>query len=82
MSENGKKIAVYGKGGIGKSTVSANISYALSGIGYRVLQMGCDPKHDSTKLLLGNSSQTTVLDYIKDKPPAERKIGDVLLSGS
>lgn len=45
------RIAVYGKGGIGKSTISANISYGLSERGFRVLHVGCDPKHDSTRLL-------------------------------
>ena len=41
-------IAVYGKGGIGKSTTSSNLSAAFSKLGKRVLQIGCDPKHDST----------------------------------
>lgn len=45
------RLAVYGKGGIGKSTISANISYLLSCNGNRVLHVGCDPKHDSTRLL-------------------------------
>ena len=43
-----KVFAVYGKGGIGKSTTSSNLSVAFSKIGKRVLQIGCDPKHDST----------------------------------
>jgi nitrogenase iron protein NifH len=43
-----KKIAIYGKGGIGKSTVTSSLSAALSHLGYRVMQIGCDPKADST----------------------------------
>ena len=43
-----KVFAIYGKGGIGKSTTSSNLSVAFSKIGKRVLQIGCDPKHDST----------------------------------
>ncbi|MEM8726509.1 MAG: AAA family ATPase, partial [Pseudomonadota bacterium] len=43
-----KVFAVYGKGGIGKSTTSSNLSAAFSKLGHRVLQIGCDPKHDST----------------------------------
>lgn len=43
-----KKIAIYGKGGIGKSTISSNLSAALANKGYRVMQIGCDLKHDST----------------------------------
>lgn len=47
------KLAIYGKGGIGKSTTSCNISVALAKRGKRVLQIGCDPKHDSTFTLTG-----------------------------
>jgi light-independent protochlorophyllide reductase subunit L len=47
------KLAVYGKGGIGKSTASCNISIALARRGKKVLQIGCDPKHDSTFTLTG-----------------------------
>ena len=47
------KLAVYGKGGIGKSTTSCNISVALAKRGKKVLQIGCDPKHDSTFTLTG-----------------------------
>ena len=60
-----KEIAIYGKGGIGKSTLSSNISAALSMAGKKVLQIGCDPKHDSTRLLMGGKRITAVLDYIK-----------------
>lgn len=48
-----KQVAIYGKGGIGKSTISSNLSAALSKKNKKVLQIGCDPKHDSTRLLLG-----------------------------
>ena len=47
-----KKIAIYGKGGIGKSTVTGNLAVAFAQTGYRVLQIGCDPKADSTKNLM------------------------------
>lgn len=75
------QIAVYGKGGIGKSTVSANLSYALARSGKKVLQIGCDPKHDSTRLLLKGKAQTTVLSYIREVPPSERRLDDVLKEG-
>ena len=56
------KIAIYGKGGIGKSTISCNVSAALAAKGLRVMQIGCDPKADSTALLHGGSRIPTVLD--------------------
>ncbi|MCT4566448.1 MAG: nitrogenase iron protein NifH [Maledivibacter sp.] len=62
-----KKIAIYGKGGIGKSTTVSNLSAALSLNGYKVMQIGCDPKADSTENLLGGKSISTVLDVIKEK---------------
>lgn len=72
------KIAVYGKGGIGKSTISANLSVAMAKGGHRVLQIGCDPKHDSTKLLLSGRKLTTVLDYMRETGPLEQKASDIL----
>ncbi|QPH53448.1 ferredoxin:protochlorophyllide reductase (ATP-dependent) iron-sulfur ATP-binding protein [Pontivivens ytuae] len=63
--EGAKVFAVYGKGGIGKSTTSSNLSVAFSKMGKRVLQIGCDPKHDSTFTLTGRLVPT-VIDTLKD----------------
>ena len=62
-----KKIAIYGKGGIGKSTTTSNLSAAFSKEGYKVVQIGCDPKSDSTKNLMGGKGIPTVLEQIKAK---------------
>lgn len=61
------KIAIYGKGGIGKSTISSNLSVALSRRGYKVMQIGCDPKADSTILLHQGHAVTSILDTIRAK---------------
>lgn len=74
-----KKIAIYGKGGIGKSTTTANISAALSETGLKVCQIGCDPKNDSTRLLLGRICKQTVLDCVRDKEDV--KADDILHYG-
>jgi light-independent protochlorophyllide reductase subunit L len=62
--EGAKVFAVYGKGGIGKSTTSSNLSVAFSKLGKRVLQIGCDPKHDST-FTLTKKLQPTVIDVLE-----------------
>lgn len=65
-----KKIAIYGKGGIGKSTTTSNLSAALAARGLRVMQIGCDPKADSTKNLMAGKKIPTVLDQIRQKEEA------------
>ncbi|MDR0703772.1 MAG: nitrogenase iron protein [Planctomycetaceae bacterium] len=67
MSKKIKQIAIYGKGGIGKSTTTSNISAALSTLGYKVMQFGCDPKSDSTNTLRNGQYIPTVLDTIRNK---------------
>lgn len=67
-----KKIAIYGKGGIGKSTTVSNISAAMAAMGLTVLQIGCDPKADSSRNLTGGENIPTVLDIL-------RKNGDAAL---
>lgn len=74
-----KKIAIYGKGGIGKSTTSANLSAAMSEFGLKICQIGCDPKNDSTRLLLGNICKKTVLDIVREKD--EIKAEDIVNFG-
>ena len=76
-----KEIAIYGKGGIGKSTLCANLSAALAAKDNRILQIGCDPKHDSTRLLLNGKRLTTVLDYIRVTGPLDYRLEDVLAYG-
>lgn len=66
-----KKIAIYGKGGIGKSTTVSNISAAMAAMGLTVLQIGCDPKADSSRTLTGGSNIPTVLDVLREHGDAE-----------
>ncbi|MFP3153809.1 nitrogenase iron protein [Lachnospiraceae bacterium ZAX-1] len=61
-----RQVAIYGKGGIGKSTTTQNLTAGLTELGKQVLVVGCDPKADSTRLLLGGMHQKTVLDTIRD----------------
>jgi nitrogenase iron protein NifH len=62
-----RKIAIYGKGGIGKSTTTQNTVAALAEMGKKIMVVGCDPKADSTRLLLGGLSQKTVLDTLRSE---------------
>ena len=80
--EGAKVFSVYGKGGIGKSTTSSNLSAAFSMLGKRVLQIGCDPKHDSTFTLTGHL-QPTVIDILKevDFHPEELRPEDFVTDG-
>jgi nitrogenase iron protein NifH len=76
-----RKIAVYGKGGIGKSTTTSNLSAALSTMGYKVMQIGCDPKSDSVKNLVGGKKIRTVLDCLRENEEAEIKLEDIVFEG-
>ena len=60
-----RRIAIYGKGGIGKSTVASNVSAAMAEAGLRVMQIGCDPKSDSTRFLMGGKRIPTLLDSMQ-----------------
>jgi light-independent protochlorophyllide reductase subunit L len=77
-----KVFAVYGKGGIGKSTTSSNLSAAFSRLGKRVLQIGCDPKHDST-FTLTKRLVPTVIDALEavDFHPEDLRIEDFVYEG-
>lgn len=62
-----RQIAIYGKGGIGKSTTTQNLTAGLVEYGKKVMVVGCDPKADSTRLLLGGLAQKTVLDTLREE---------------
>ncbi|PKL59567.1 MAG: nitrogenase iron protein [Methanomicrobiales archaeon HGW-Methanomicrobiales-4] len=76
-----KQIAMYGKGGIGKSTTSSNLSAALAHMDLSVMQIGCDPKRDSTRMLMQGRRIPTVLDLIREKGEQVLGIDDVIFSG-
>ncbi|MDR0760571.1 MAG: AAA family ATPase [Treponema sp.] len=79
MAKKLKQLAIYGKGGIGKSTTTSNLSAALSEMGYRVMQFGCDPKSDSTNTLRDGKYIPTVLDTIRERSGVNSR--DVIFQG-
>lgn len=74
------KVAIYGKGGIGKSTVTANLAAAFAVKGYKVVQIGCDPKADSTINLLGGNPLIPVMNFMRDNDD-EPTIGEMVKTG-
>jgi len=75
-----RQIAIYGKGGIGKSTTAQNLTAGLAELGKQVLVVGCDPKADSTRLLLGGLAQRTVLDTLREEG-TEVDLASILKAG-
>ncbi len=76
-----KQIAIYGKGGIGKSTTSSNIAAAMAKLGKRVMLVGCDPKEDSTLSLCGGQQLPSVLETMYKKGEANLRLEDVCFKG-
>lgn len=75
------KLAIYGKGGIGKSTCTANLAAAFATLGKKVIQIGCDPKADSTINLLGGTPVTPVMDYMREHDEEPTKYEDISKKG-
>jgi nitrogenase iron protein NifH len=75
-----RKVAIYGKGGIGKSTTTQNTVAGLAEMGKKVMVIGCDPKADSTRLLLGGLQQKTVLDTLREEGE-EVELEDIIKAG-
>jgi nitrogenase iron protein NifH len=75
-----RKVAIYGKGGIGKSTTTQNTVAGLVEMGKKVMVVGCDPKADSTRLLLGGLAQKTVLDTLREEGE-DVELDDVVKAG-
>lgn len=78
------KLAIYGKGGIGKSTMTSNLAAAFAYLGKKVIQIGCDPKADSTLNLLGGELLEPVMNYLRehdDDPQAIEEISRVGYGG-
>ncbi len=77
-----RQIAIYGKGGIGKSTTTQNTVAGLASLGKKVMIVGCDPKADSTRLILHAKAQATVMDLVRELGTVEDlELEDVLKIG-
>ncbi len=77
-----RQVAIYGKGGIGKSTTTQNTVSALAEMGKKIMIVGCDPKADSTRLILNGIAQATVMDLARKKGTVEDlELEDVLMTG-
>lgn len=76
-----RQIAIYGKGGIGKSTTTQNLAAALAQQGHPLMIVGCDPKADSTRLILGGLAGRTVLDTMREKEEEDISLDDFLFTG-
>jgi nitrogenase iron protein NifH len=77
-----RQVAIYGKGGIGKSTTTQNTVAALAEMGKKITIVGCDPKADSTRLILHSKAQTTVMDLARERGTVEElELEEVLLEG-
>ena len=76
-----RQIAIYGKGGIGKSTISQNLAAALSEKKKKIMIVGCDPKADSTRLILGGHARKTVMDVVREKDERDTDGKDFLYTG-
>jgi len=75
-----RQIAIYGKGGIGKSTTTQNLTAALAEMGKEIMIVGCDPKADSTRLILNGLAQQTVLDTLREEGE-DIDLEDILKNG-
>ncbi len=76
-----RQIAIYGKGGIGKSTTTQNLTSSLAEMGKEIMVVGCDPKADSTRMLLGGMDQTTVLDTLREEGQ-DIELDDIMRRGT
>jgi nitrogenase iron protein NifH len=82
MEKKLRQIAIYGKGGIGKSTTTQNTVAGLAYLGKKVMIVGCDPKADSTRLILHAKAQSTVMDLVREMGTVEDlELQDVLKVG-
>ena len=75
------KVAIYGKGGIGKSTVTSNLAAAFASMGKKVIQIGCDPKADSTINLLGGEPLRPVMNYMREEDEEPETLEDISKEG-